>query len=118
MTRISPRPAFTYVRKSKAKSKKAQPVWEIAKSFPVQGQWTEDDYLALPDDEGQKIELVDGCLEFLPMPTLTHQRIAKRFFRAFDRFVEENVLGEVFYDGTKTKLSNGQIRLPDIIVVL
>src|SRR4051794_23701126 len=98
MTRISPPPAFTYVRKPKAKSKKAQPVWKIAESFPLQGEWTEEDYLALPDD-GRRVELVDGCLEFLPMPTMFHEEIVAFIYELLKAFVRAHNLGRVFFAG-------------------
>lgn len=56
-------------------SKRGDPVWELAMMHPPQGEWTEAEYLQL-EQEHMRVELVDGCLEFLPMPTLRHQRIA------------------------------------------
>jgi hypothetical protein len=44
-----------------------EPTWEIAHLFPIQGDWTEAEYLAL--DTNHLIEFSDGHLEFLPMPT-------------------------------------------------
>jgi hypothetical protein len=38
--------------------------------FPEQGQWTEGAYLAL--NTRRMIELSDGCLEVLPVPTIFH----------------------------------------------
>jgi len=116
MSTTTPDASFTLAKGKKNKTKKAQPVWEIAESFPLQGEWTEEDYLDLPDD-GRKIELVNGCLEYLPMPDILHQRIARFLFLAFHAFVEARKLGEVFYDGTKTKVSE-QVRLPDIMIIL
>jgi hypothetical protein len=49
------------------------PTWEIATLFPNQGQWSEADYLAL--DTNHLVELADGRLEVLPMPTTSHQWI-------------------------------------------
>src|SRR5437879_9709886 len=52
-----------------------EPTWEIALLFPAQGTWTEDDYFALDGSyEGfPLVELSNGRLEALPMPTQTHQ---------------------------------------------
>jgi Uma2 family endonuclease len=51
-----------------------QPVWAIASRFPLQGQWSETQYLALPEGY-PRAELSDGYLELLPMPTDRHQAI-------------------------------------------
>ncbi len=50
------------------------PVWAIAERFPRQGRWTERDYLALPEGF-PRVELSNGRLEILPMPTDRHQAI-------------------------------------------
>ena len=42
-------------------SQPGEPTWEATEFFPRQGEWTEQDYLAL--DAGRLIELADGCLE-------------------------------------------------------
>ena len=49
-------------------SRRGEPVWELALRYPVQGDWTERDYFAA-DLEGL-VELVDGCVEVLPMTKL------------------------------------------------
>ena len=41
---------------------------------PPQGQWTIADWVALPDD-APRCELVEGCLELLPVPTNFHHDI-------------------------------------------
>jgi hypothetical protein len=53
--------------------KYGEPVWEIARLFPVQGEWTAEEYLAL--DTNHFVEFSDGYIEFLPMPTVAHQLI-------------------------------------------
>ena len=42
--------------------------WEIARLFPAQGDWSEEDYFEL--DNNHRVEYSDGFLEFLPMPTI------------------------------------------------
>jgi hypothetical protein len=58
-------------------SRRGKPVWELAAiMYPLQGDWTEMDYLALERNIGNKmIELCNGRLEILQMPNLCHQRI-------------------------------------------
>src|ERR1700730_17212480 len=57
---------------------RGEPTWDIARLFPAQGYWSESEYLAL--DTNHLIELTDGALDFLPMPTLFHQRIVAYLF--------------------------------------
>ena len=77
--------------------KKGEPAWEIARLFPLQGEWSEEDFLDLDAKTKQLIELVDGCLEVLPMPTTYHQRIVRFLFRLFDAFVMAHSLGEILF---------------------
>jgi hypothetical protein len=41
---------------------------------PQQGQWTYEDYAAIPED-GQRYEVVNGVLYMSPAPNLWHQSI-------------------------------------------
>ncbi len=54
-------------------SPNGEPAWEAAFMLPVQGAWSEEDFLKFHTN--RMAELVDGRLEILPMPTLKHQRI-------------------------------------------
>ena len=66
-----------------------EPTWEIARLFPPQGEWSEEEYFAL--NTNRLIEFSDGRLEFLPMPTIFHQLIMKFIFYAigFPRYGRE-----------------------------
>ena len=57
------------------RSRPGEPTWEVTEFFPRQGEWTEAEYLAF--ESNRLVELADGHLEVLPMPTLTHQLIVK-----------------------------------------
>ena len=50
-----------------------EPTWEIASLYPMQGSWSEEDYLRL--DAGRLVEFDNGKLEVLEMPTELHQAI-------------------------------------------
>jgi Uma2 family endonuclease len=97
-----------------------KPAYGIAQYFPLQGHWSECDYLALDAAiENQRyVELVRGRLEFLPMPTRLHERIVKYLFVALLEYNRLHRLGEVFFSGRKFRLREGEIRLPDILLVL
>ncbi len=73
-----------------------------------------EEYLSLP--EGDPAQLIGGEFWMSPSPTRKHQKIAGIFYRALARFVEENNLGEVYYE-FDVKLDDENILRPDIIFV-
>ena len=96
------------------RSSRGEPAWELALRFPRQGDWTEADYLSL-EHQGSLIELVDGCLEFLPMPTLRHQRIVKYLAWLLDQYLRQHHLpGEIGVSPCPIQLWDGRIREPDV----
>lgn len=94
-------------------SRSGDPPWEIALLFPSQGEWTEDDYLAL--DTRRLIELSEGCLEVLPMPTVLHQLLVKFLAGLLDAHVKAHALGVVLFAPLPVRLWSGKIREPDIV---
>jgi Uma2 family endonuclease len=90
-----------------------EPAWDVALLFPPQGEWTEEDYLAL--NTNRLVEFSDGFIEVLPMPTVSHQLIAAFLFKLLDTFVESNQLGRVLFAPLKIRLRRGKFREPDIV---
>lgn len=99
--------------KPEVRSRPGTPVWEIAHLFPHQGRWSEEAYLAL--DTNHLIEFKNGCLEFLPMPDLSHQCITRFLFRLLDAFVQAHQLGETFFAPLRTRTIQHFIREPDVV---
>src|SRR5260370_36311425 len=91
----------------------AQPAWEVALLFPEQGNWDEDDYFALPDN--QLVELSDGRIEVLPMPTTTHQCIVSYLLRLLHAYISEKGLGLALPAPLRVRLWPGKIREPDVV---
>jgi Uma2 family endonuclease len=91
------------------------PPWEIAMLFPAQGDWSEDDYLALQDNTNRLVELSNGCIEVLPMPSPFHLRIVKYLFRLLEVFVLSLGSGEVLFAPLPVRLGAGKYRDPDIV---
>jgi Uma2 family endonuclease len=77
--------------------------------------WTYSEYASLPDD-GQKYEVIDGEVCVTPAPSLTHQEIAGRLYRALISYVEEHKLGRVLWDVDLLFVS-GQFLRPDLVYV-
>jgi Uma2 family endonuclease len=90
-----------------------EPTWEIAQLFPAQGTWTESEYFSL--ETNRRLEFSHGFLEFLPMPTVLHQRIAAFLYDALRAFVLGSSLGEVLFTGVRVRLWPGKFREPDVL---
>ena len=99
--------------RSGVKSEVREPTFVVTEFFPYQGEWTEDEYLALSTN--RLIELSEGRLELLPTPLESHQRVVRFLFLRFDAFVLSGGLGEVFFAPLKIKLWEGKFREPDIL---
>jgi len=93
-----------------------EPTWDIAYLYPYQGEWSEDEYLAL--DTKRLVELSDRCLEFLPMPTTSHQLMIALLYGLLSAFIAPRDLGMVLFSGVRVRLWRGQIREPDVAFML
>jgi Uma2 family endonuclease len=109
----------TVLKKTKRKParRKSGPelTWEIARLFPAQGDWSEDEYFAL--DSTHFVEYADGYLEFLPMPTIFHQLILQFLYEKLNSHVRDNELGIVVISGYKVRLRARKYREPDILFI-
>jgi len=83
----------------------------------IQGLWTEEMYLRLTDQTNVPIELTDGVLEILPMPTRTHQRILALLYRLFLEWVQPGG-GEVLFAVFRLRIRPGKYREPDLLLLL
>jgi len=81
-----------------------------------QGCWLDGDYLWLTDRSRRQVELTDGYLEILPMPTRTHQRILAFLFSAFRAFLETRG-GEALFAPLRLRVRRGKFRQPDLLAV-
>lgn len=78
------------------------------------GPWSLDDVLSLPEDNSQRVELVDGMLLVSPLGSYRHQQLAGRIYAAMfaacpadlEATIELNVL-----------LSSGRLVIPDFTIV-
>lgn len=91
----------------------AEPAWGIAQIFPHQGQWSEEEYLALTTNH--LVEFSHGTIEVLVMPTRAHQRLVAYLFQLLSLFVTTRGLGEVLFAPYRVQLWPGKYREPDIL---
>jgi Uma2 family endonuclease len=85
--------------------------------LPLQGLWTEEQYLRLTDQTNRFIEFTEGAVEVLPMPTRKHQAISRFLFLAFLAFVQP-LGGTVFYAPLRVRVAPGRFREPDLVLLL
>ncbi len=81
-----------------------------------QGCWSDEDYLWLTDRTRRLVELTDGYLEILPMPSRGHQRILAFLYSAFDAFLQP-AGGEVLFAPLRLRIRQGKFREPDLLLV-
>jgi len=113
MATVVTKDAAPAVRNGAPRSKRGEPTWEMTDFYPRQGEWTEEDYLAL--NTNRLIEFTDGVLEFLPMPTLSHQDMLDFVYQLLKDYVRERRLGKVRQSGLQVNISEGKWREPDIV---
>ncbi len=87
----------------------------ILELFPRQGEWRDGDYFSLPGN--RMVELVNGHVEVLPVPSLLHQFIARLVFLQMHGFVEQARLGIVMSAPTRVRISERHFREPDVLFV-
>lgn len=92
-----------------------QPAWAVALLYPVQGAWSELEYLSFTAATNRLVEFVDGSIEVLPPPTSSHQRIVLFLLAQLQAFVEPAKLGEVLCAPLRVKVRDGKFREPDLV---
>lgn len=83
---------------------------------PLQGHWTEVQYLLLTDQTNRLLEYTDGYIEVLPMPTDNHQAMLEWLFLALKAFIER-IGGKVRFAPLRVLVGAGKYREPDILLV-
>ena len=93
-----------------------EPTWDIAKLFPDQGAWSEEEYLMLPGN--RLVEYSHGIVEVLPMPSYTHQMVVAWLYELLREFIVPRNLGRVIFAPLRVRLWAGKYREPDLMVML
>ena len=91
-----------------------QPAWDVALLFPSQGDWSENEYLGL--ETNRLVELVDGNLEVLPMPTVAHQLIVWFLAERLREYVSVRQQGTVIFAPMPLRIRRKTFREPDVIL--
>jgi Uma2 family endonuclease len=83
-----------------------------------QQHWTPEAYLALSANSNHLMELSEGKLRILPMPSLSHQRAVRQFILRVVPWLEEGERGELVQAPHPVRLWPGKYREPDAMVYL
>jgi Uma2 family endonuclease len=86
--------------------------------FPNQGHWSEGEYLSVTRDARFLVELVDGFIGVLPMPTEAHQNVVSFLFAMLKAFITPKKLGRVLQSPFRVRLATNQFREPDVCFML
>jgi Uma2 family endonuclease len=83
---------------------------------PLQGLWTEAQYLKLTNQTNQLIEFTDGVIEVLSMPTRNHQIMLLLLYELFAAFVRPTG-GLVLVAPLRVQVHPGKYREPDVLLL-
>lgn len=84
---------------------------------PIQGEWTYDDYLALPED-GTRYEIIEGVLYVVNAPNIDHQFAVSELHRQMANFVIDRNLGYVLSAPFEVHLSETTRPVqPDVLFI-
>lgn len=83
---------------------------------PIQGLWTEDQYLAMTDHSSRLLEFDDGYIEVLPMPIPEHQKILALLYELFVAFVRPRG-GITLFAPLRVQIRPRKYREPDLVVL-
>lgn len=84
--------------------------------LPLQGLWTEAQYLTLTNQTNHLIEFTDGALEVLPMPTRDHQVILAFLYEMLVLLLRPRG-GKVLFAPLRLQVRPGKYREPDLLVL-
>jgi Uma2 family endonuclease len=84
--------------------------------LPLQGLWTQEQYLKLTNQTNHLIEFSDGEIEVLPMPTSGHQVILLLLYELF-KAVVQRAGGKVLVAPLRLQVRPGKFREPDILML-
>ena len=84
--------------------------------LPSQGSWSDDAYLWLTDHGNRPVELTDGHIQELPMPTDTHQAVLACLHELFRAWLKPRG-GVVRFSALRMRIREGKFREPDLLML-
>jgi|ERR1051325_3470270 Uma2 family endonuclease len=84
---------------------------------PSEKKWTYEDYLLLPDEDGQRYEIIEGELFVNAAPLKRHQLICGNVFMIIAPYVRKHRCGEVYFAPVDVVLSDIDVVQPDLLYI-
>lgn len=91
----------------------AEPVYATHPLLAHRGPWSEEEYLALPEIEGYRVELLDGDLLMSPAAGSPHQRIGSRLWRVLEEQLPDDLEA---LEAANVRLGDRRLVIPDGVV--
>jgi len=87
---------------------------------PKPGEWTYEDYVAIPPEDDHRYDIVEGMTYLVPSSDSdpVHRRAVEGFFSHLHRFVESAKLGKVYQRPFDVVLNYRTVVQPDVFVLL
>jgi Uma2 family endonuclease len=93
-----------------------EPAWDVARLFPEQGTWSEEEYFELTGN--RLVEFSHGYVEVLVTPTPLHQLMGLFLYDLLQAFATPGKLGVVLVAPLRVQLWAGKFREPDVVFML
>jgi len=99
-------------------TQRSEPEYErtLLELLPPQGRWDDDAYLWLTERTARLLELADGRIEVLPMPTDEHQDMLQTLFLALLVYTQAHG-GKVHFAPLRLRIRAGKFREPDLLLL-
>ena len=75
------------------------------------------DYMAIPEGDERRHELIDGELTLAPAPIPVHQLVVGRLFILLSDFLEDSPIGTLFIAPIDVVLSDYDVLQPDLVFI-
>lgn len=86
----------------------------MAMSMPAKA-WTLEELHRLPDDDGNKYELIRGELFVTPPPSVDHEEVLARLSAMLTGYVEKHGLGRVYHPRAVVRFERSEAE-PDLMI--
>ena len=99
-------------------TQRSEPEYErtLLDLLPAQGRWDDEAYLWLTERTARLLELADGRIEVLPMPTDEHQDLLQTLFLALLAYTQTHG-GKVHFAPLRLRIRAGKFREPDLLLL-
>jgi Uma2 family endonuclease len=94
----------------------AQTEKDVIYDFFREEFWSDEAYLVFANNFNRQIELSNGKVYVLPMPSLSHQRILRRFVERANAWLAQTKSGECLFASHPIRLWPGKYREPDAMI--